>query len=329
MIATQSQAIPNFEEAASVASEFIASLDNLPNEVRHLLQEIEIKDQQCQEIQQDIAKDQSKYIKSLLKQCSFLPDWRNSDTDSNPKTHLPGRISAAYAQIEALSSEKMSIARQIIHLLTRTRARLDADLSRVRILQGESPEDIRPSVVAPLSAPSYGTKHCDSSVIGVVGPVIQIGESLRTAATTATTTTGLGKSDTIHSISGLGYNKKRRLTTNTSIKLSSPAPTAATSRSRLSRQSRVQQEEETAVAAEDLEGDDAEEEEEEEDLTLYCFCHKQSYGDMIGCDNATCPYQWFHITCVGVKTPLPDKWYCLECIKPKNTVSEKRRGRKK
>jgi len=93
------------------------------------------------------------------------------------------------------------------------------------------------------------------------------------------------------------------------------------SRSRLSRQShslRVQQQEEEDLDAdadgdEDVEGDDA-----EEDLTLYCFCHKQSYGDvsinsldmfllstrrlkytsltsfqqMIGCDNAACPYQW-------------------------------------
>ena len=94
--------------------------------------------------------------------------------------------------------------------------------------------------------------------------------------------------------------------------------TATSTRSRLSRQShavRVQQQEEEDLDAdadgdEDVEGEDA-----EEDLTLYCFCHKQSYGDvsrtflimfyisnqrlndaflwqMIGCDNATCPYQW-------------------------------------
>ena len=34
---------------------------------------------------------------------------------------------------------------------------------------------------------------------------------------------------------------------------------------------------------------------------------------MIGCDEPTCRYQWFHLTCVGVKTPLPEKWYCPEC----------------
>ncbi|KAF8806250.1 hypothetical protein BYT27DRAFT_7191566 [Phlegmacium glaucopus] len=349
--------IPNFEEAASVASEFIASLDNLPNEVQHLLQEIKLKEQRCQEIQQDIAKDQSKYIKSSLKQYSSLQISTTASVEqsksatasptpngSNSKAHLPGRISAAYAEVEALSNEKISIARQIIELLTRTRARLDGDLSRVRILQGESPEDSRLPVFTnvahqlPLSSP-HGTKRyagSDGSVIGI-SPIIQIGESLRTAA-------GVGNPDMIHSMpaaSGPGYNKKRRLTTTTSIKLPSPAPmipstthhTATThSRSRLSRQShavRVQQQEEEDLDAdadgdEDVEGDDA-----EEDLTLYCFCHKQSYGDMIGCDNSACPYQWFHISCVGVKTPLPDKWYCPECIKTKNAASERRKSRKK
>ena len=348
-----------------------SGLDNLPNEVQHLLQEIKIKDQQCQgkylshkykilfftggmtEIQRNIAKDQSKYIKSSLKQSSHLPtnstgsgdqsaNGSPTSNDSNSKAHLPGRISVAYAEIEALTTEKISIARQIIELLSRTRARLDGDLSKVRILQGEPPDDFRPSVspnVAhqlTLSSP-YGTKRYvgnDTAVIGV-SPIIQIGDSLRTAA-------GVGKSDTIHSMppSGPGYNKskslsfssfqckesarvirvrvawqavrvltpvplvlyllkfltayflkfkERRLTTTTSIKLPSPAPmptahqTATSTRSRLSRQShavRAQQHEEEDLDAdadgdEEVEGDDA-----EDDLTLYCFCNKQSYGDV-------------------------------------------------
>ena len=175
------------------------------------------------EIQHNIAKDQSKYIKSSLKQSSYPPtntagSGEQSATasptpsGSNSKAHLPNRISVAYAEIEALTSEKISIARQIIELLSRTRARLDGDLSKVRILQGESPEDIRPSVSPSvahqltLSSP-YGTKRYvgnDTVVIGV-SPIIQIGESLRSAA-------GVGNSDTIHSMpaSGSGYNNKSK-----------------------------------------------------------------------------------------------------------------------
>ena len=174
------------------------------------------------EIQQNIAKDQSKYIKSSLKQSSYLPtntagsgeqsaNGSPTPNGSNSKAHLPGRISVAYAEIEALTTEKISIAHQIIELLSRTRARLDGDLSKIRILQGEPPEDVHPSVSPntahqlTLSSP-YGTKRyvgSDNAVVGV-SPIIQVGESLRTAA-------GVGKSDTIHSMpaSGSGYNKSK------------------------------------------------------------------------------------------------------------------------
>lgn len=32
--------------------------------------------------------------------------------------------------------------------------------------------------------------------------------------------------------------------------------------------------------------------ETEADDTLYCFCQKKSYGEMIGCDNEKCDYEW-------------------------------------
>lgn len=82
---------------------------------------------------------------------------------------------------------------------------------------------------------------------------------------------------------------ERRLTTNTSIKLPSPAPitiahqSTAHSRSRLSRHSytaRGQVQEEDDLDA-DAEGEeDIGEEDGEEDSTLYCFCHEKSYGDV-------------------------------------------------
>ncbi|KAL9617338.1 MAG: hypothetical protein Q9160_007868 [Pyrenula sp. 1 TL-2023] len=55
--------------------------------------------------------------------------------------------------------------------------------------------------------------------------------------------------------------------------------------------------------------------EEEEDKGLYCTCNQVSYGDMVGCDNDDCPYQWFHLKCVAItKSPREDElWFCEEC----------------
>lgn len=55
----------------------------------------------------------------------------------------------------------------------------------------------------------------------------------------------------------------------------------------------------------------------------YCICNQVSYGDMVACDNADCPYEWFHYPCVGVTAPPKGKWYCQPCL-----ASMRRRGRK-
>jgi chromatin modification-related protein YNG2 len=226
-------------------------LDNLPSEVQHLLQEIKIKEIRCQglflasspiglwdltstfldsqlllshckDLQQDIAKDQSKYIKSALKHSS-TPSTPSSagqansrtaspapvslPTDSRSKAHLPARISAAYAEIDSLTDEKVVLAQRIIELVTRTRARLDADLAKVRLLQGESPEDTRGAYLnagtrlmssSPSSSPYTGATKRESSVAGL-NPVIQIGESLRSAMA--------GGVETPISAVGPGYTK--------------------------------------------------------------------------------------------------------------------------
>jgi hypothetical protein len=54
---------------------------------------------------------------------------------------------------------------------------------------------------------------------------------------------------------------------------------------------------------------------EGEDTREYCFCHALSYGEMIGCENDQCPYEWFHLECVGLREPPSESvvWYCPEC----------------
>ncbi|TPX63219.1 hypothetical protein SpCBS45565_g06790 [Spizellomyces sp. 'palustris'] len=52
----------------------------------------------------------------------------------------------------------------------------------------------------------------------------------------------------------------------------------------------------------------------DEDQILYCICRQISYGDMVGCDNPSCPIEWFHYSCVGLVTPPKGKWYCSTCL---------------
>lgn len=74
-----------------------------------------------------------------------------------------------------------------------------------------------------------------------------------------------------------------------------------------------------AAADDDVEG---EEEEEDDDHQLYCYCQRVSFGDMVGCDNNDCKYQWFHWGCVGVKSEPAGEWLCPDCRKlPRDKIS--------
>ncbi|KAK3337048.1 inhibitor of growth proteins N-terminal histone-binding-domain-containing protein [Cercophora scortea] len=54
-------------------------------------------------------------------------------------------------------------------------------------------------------------------------------------------------------------------------------------------------------------------EDEAGDDKKYCMCQNVSYGDMVACDNEDCPFEWFHWSCVGLKSEPNGKWYCPSC----------------
>lgn len=45
----------------------------------------------------------------------------------------------------------------------------------------------------------------------------------------------------------------------------------------------------------------------------YCICRGQTVGQMVSCDNPSCPFQWFHIECVGLGTLPESSWLCPCC----------------
>ena len=58
---------------------------------------------------------------------------------------------------------------------------------------------------------------------------------------------------------------------------------------------------------------DKPEEDDADDDQIYCICQKVSFGDMVGCDNDNCEYQWFHYKCVGVTEEPVGEWLCPSC----------------
>ncbi|TFK18871.1 hypothetical protein FA15DRAFT_674959 [Coprinopsis marcescibilis] len=326
----------SLEEAAYIASEYIYSIDNLPMEVTHILQEIKHRDVKAQELQTEIDKDSARYIRYSLRQPTSASPI--SGEASLKSTLIPSKIAAAYEEIQALAGEKQELAQKLIELMQRTRTKLDIELNKVRVLQGEPVE-----TYASLSTPIKVVPAFSPSSESFKNPVSAVTESLRNALATPVSDARGAQSpqaaaSPTPSSAGANSHKRRKVTATTpSIKVParSASPTvqavasqSAHQRSRLSRQIHppvVEDDEDM-----DAEGDDdvdGEGDDGDGDDRLYCYCQKQSYGDMIACDNeGECPYEWFHLSCTNIKGPTPDRWYCDYC---KEKITDSRRKRKK
>mgnify|MGYP003365515533 CR=1 FL=1 len=66
-------------------------------------------------------------------------------------------------------------------------------------------------------------------------------------------------------------------------------------------------------------------ENDEEDKTLYCFCQRVSFGEMVACDGPNCKYEWFHYGCVNLKEPPKGTWYCPDCTQEMAKTKQKRK----
>jgi hypothetical protein len=133
------------------------------------------------ELQQEIDKDSAKYIlhsRQASSASTSLPS--PSSPTLSSKTPIPEKISASYAEIQELATEKCALAQQLIELLSKTRSRLDIDIVKVKMLQGESPDT--PTVVSRSGArPLAATPTLENSGVISRNPALAISESLRNA----------------------------------------------------------------------------------------------------------------------------------------------------
>lgn len=45
----------------------------------------------------------------------------------------------------------------------------------------------------------------------------------------------------------------------------------------------------------------------------FCLCNGPEFGEMVLCDNDSCPIKWYHFPCVSLVTKPKGKWYCPSC----------------
>lgn len=137
-------------------------------------------DSVSEELQQEIDRDSARYIRHSIRSSSSPTPTDPAQRAPSPKTvGLPAKIQTSYAEIQELSNDKCDLAQRLIDLITRTRARLDADIVKVKCLQGEVPETTT-SLGKAISSAALGVDFGPSGR----NPAQQISESLRNALVT-------------------------------------------------------------------------------------------------------------------------------------------------
>lgn len=114
---------------------------------------------------QDIAKESAKYIRHSSRGGSLSPK----------DASIPQTVKETYENIEQLADEKLVLAQRVVDLITRARARLDHDLSKVLIQQGDDPGAASQPTLSSIS--TLPKRHA----------VQEIRESVRHAVTRETT----------------------------------------------------------------------------------------------------------------------------------------------
>ncbi|OCF37201.1 hypothetical protein I317_00075 [Kwoniella heveanensis CBS 569] len=339
------QVYPHFqpEEAAHAAAELISNFDNLPGEVVFLLEEIKEKDARINQLVQRINTRHNGLTKSAKSLASLPPSNATFPLPLPPNSPLPTshlsakdaqavtKIQTEWGKVQTLQDEKLKLAERMERIINRAKERAKAEWLRVG---GMEIEEVEPKigglgelgggeVVLPPTGLGSGMdgrpqKKRKPNAIALPSPGISAlspSSSMPPPPAPHRPSLSSRPSGASHG-HGLGHRLKAR---HSSAALTDPDADGE-------------------IEDADAEGETEmpEGQEGEADDTIYCICQQKSYGEMIGCDNEKCEYEWFHVKCVGISGATPETWYCPDCVKKLGllssdgkTAGQPKKGRKK
>lgn len=267
-------------DPSSLLDKYTQDLSNLPQEVKHLLEEVKNKDYQLQEARKRYqSKDNQifKYIRA------------NGTLNKHPKEQqLYAKIEDDMDVVWKLQKEKILLSNTALFLVSKHLLNFEVDIAALE------KDDLLPPLDNLLELDGdQDERH---------------GYSDSTSGTATPLHSGTPSGD----VSGLGFKRSAR-------KKMMKGQNGVRGFKRRSEDYEGRKYDETSRSG-DGPGEDA-------DNNLYCFCQRVSFGEMIGCDNDDCKYEWFHWGCVGITSPPKDDevWYCPDCAPKMEKRNKKRR----
>ncbi len=309
-------------DTAAILEQYTQDVSNLPAELQHLLSELGTGDSNLYEIRRKILQKDST-IHKFIKQHGSLT--------KNPKENqLYPKIREDFRKAEQLQREKCITANTALFLTAKHLIKLESDIEKLRSEGLLALDDLDIDSDDELFS-SRGASRSTTAGVSLTSNVISNGNgaghdlpsnvSSANAAAASTMKKQSRKSTGPKSVTpGASSVASRPLKRHRTEESKTPDPKIETvvlsNGSSLKAGTGA-----ISGQAPKVEATVANEEENE----LYCFCQRVSFGEMVGCDNDDCKYEWFHYECVGLKEPPKGKWYCPDCIERQKQKENKKK----
>ena len=275
-----------------VLEQTIQDVSNLQEEFRYILEEIRRTDGNSIEHKKKFLQKDTQ-LQKLSKQ-------KSSTAETSDEDKLVSEIREEIETLESLQNSKCTQANTALFLVSRHLAKLEKNMT---ILEEDG-------VLPPVDEePLSGSEMSKES------SVISIGERKKRVSTPSATPPIPKKKKKLHKISS-------------SQKLQQPVQSVESDTLPVEGTDHIGPAEKgVKMRNKDprSRGDGHSIENDEEDKTLYCFCQRVSFGEMVACDGANCKYEWFHYGCVGLKEPPKGTWYCPDCTQELAKNKQKRK----
>ncbi|EEY19753.1 conserved hypothetical protein [Verticillium alfalfae VaMs.102] len=347
-------------DPAIVLDDWINRVQNLPEEIRFMQDEIADKDRQYQECVKLVDDRDGKIQKWIKAQGSH---------EVNPKEEsLRSQIRDNFVRADRLATEKINLTQRLQANMDKHLRNLDQHISYSTIAPSRAQQHAASAPATPAAsmilnrqaretsagpgsgAPKRGpransglgnlpsassalARHSSlgpgtpkgSAGPGTAAATVRAGSAgPRSASQKALSVSGLGRKGTPNGVNRKKAPKSSLSRVKKSGNRNSPASTAESELSEAESASMDDGDERRLDRAsgtpnregKDGDGDESMGEADDDDAgddKKYCTCQNVSFGDMVACDNDDCPYEWFHWSCVGLKSEPNGTWYCPVC----------------
>ncbi|CEP11130.1 hypothetical protein [Parasitella parasitica] len=291
------------DDSGRYLQEYIQSLENLPSEIQYHWAEIRDRYDQAKAPERRIKAGQHDLTK--IHRQWFTQEFEKKEKLLKHQPAIIQRIQNDYSKLEDLANERISLAEEALKLVDRHLLRLQRDLDKH---DQEHPE-YAPEPSIPTR--SYTIPHGRKNILTETDDTLPEDEAVNNEDDEGEEDEYMVQDDGQDEEKEEEESEKEEEQSRPVVEEKiDPKPTTVVHTPPVKMDPDIQA---IIIANRNQKRKKKEARESDKDEPLYCFCQQVSYGEMVACDGENCPYEWFHMDCVGLDEPPKGAWYCSDC----------------